>query len=230
MCANIAIRITVEKPPLMSSGSHRLSMSVGSPTTNPIKIGVSGGSNGSSTSPSPANSPNGTTPVSMSPEQPVPGLNGSGGYANSTNNSNHTSPGVNNNLTSSTAISIPNTSNPSNTSPNYLRVPKIKPFSPNKRITLHDFQMLKVLGVGSFGKVILVRKLDNSKLYALKILKKEELYKKNQIDHTNTEREVLSQFKHPFMVRLYATFQTRSKLYLVIEFCRGGELFYHLRK
>jgi hypothetical protein len=230
MCANIAIRITVEKPPLMSSGSHRLSMSVGSPTTNPIKIGVSGGSNGSSTSPSPANSPNGTTPVSMSPEQPVPGLNGSGGYVNPTNNSNHTSPGVNNNLTSSTAISIPNTSNPSNTSPNYLRVPKIKPFSPNKRITLHDFQMLKVLGVGSFGKVILVRKLDNSKLYALKILKKEELYKKNQIDHTNTEREVLSQFKHPFMVRLYATFQTRSKLYLVIEFCRGGELFYHLRK
>lgn len=207
----------------MSSGSHRLSVSAGSPTTNPIRIGVSGNSGGS-TSPSPANSPNGTTPVSMSPDQPVPGLNGSGGYANSTNNSNHTSPGTNNNLSSS-AIAIPNPN-----APNYLRVPKIKPFSPNKPITLNDFQMLKVLGVGSFGKVILVRKLDNNKLYALKILKKEELYKKNQIDHTNTEREVLSQFKHPFMVRLYATFQTRSKLYLVIEFCRGGELFYHLRK
>ncbi len=205
-------------------------MSVGSPTTNPIKIGVTGGSsNASSTSPSPANSPNGTTPISMSPEQPVPGLNGSGGYAN-TNNSNHTSPNANNNNLASSAISIPNPNNTNNMSPNYLRVPKIKPFSPNKRITLHDFQMLKVLGVGSFGKVILVRKLDNGKLYALKILKKEELYKKNQIDHTNTEREVLSQFKHPFMVRLYATFQTRSKLYLVIEFCRGGELFYHLRK
>lgn len=93
-----------------------------------------------------------------------------------------------------------------------------------------DFELLRLIGTGSFAKVLLVRKKDNGKLYAMKVLKKEEIFKRNQIDHTKTERIILATLRHPFMVRLRYSFQTENKLYMVLDFVRGGELFYHLRK
>jgi serum/glucocorticoid-regulated kinase 2 len=99
-----------------------------------------------------------------------------------------------------------------------------------KKTALEDFEMLRVLGKGSFGKVLLVRKKETNKKYALKILQKSELYKRNQIDHTNTEKSILSTLTHPFIVKLYASFQTEQKLYMCLEYVEGAELFLHLRR
>lgn len=77
---------------------------------------------------------------------------------------------------------------------------------------------------------MLVRKKDTQEIYAMKILKKDMLERRNQRFHTKTERDVLAKIKTPFIVQLYYAFQTPEKLYLVMEYLPGGELFYHLRK
>ena len=96
--------------------------------------------------------------------------------------------------------------------------------------TLEDFKHLKVLGQGSFGKVILVQNQNNNKLYAMKILNKKFIVKKNQVSHTQTERVLLEKLKHPFIVRLNYAFQDSKRLYFLTEFLQGGELFFHLRR
>ncbi|KAK8806980.1 hypothetical protein WA158_003739 [Blastocystis sp. Blastoise] len=100
----------------------------------------------------------------------------------------------------------------------------------NKTITVKDFEILKVIGKGSFGKVFQVRKKDSGKIYAMKVLKKSCIEKKHQIEHTKTERNILGKVSHPFIVNLNYAFQTRDKLYFILDFCSGGELFYHLGK
>lgn len=98
-------------------------------------------------------------------------------------------------------------------------------------ITLADFEMLKLLGKGSYGKVLLVRKKGTSnQLYAMKVLKKSELVARNQVNNTKTERNILASVNHPNVVKLKFAFQTFRKLYLVLEFCSGGELFFHLHQ
>ena len=96
--------------------------------------------------------------------------------------------------------------------------------------TLEDFERLKVLGKGSFGKVVLVRLKTNGKLFAMKILKKEAVVKRKQVDHTKTERMILEKLRHPFIVRLYYAFQDNDNLYFVTEFMQGGEMFFHLHR
>eukprot|EP01122_Echinamoeba_exundans_P013060 TRINITY_DN5635_c0_g1_i1.p1 TRINITY_DN5635_c0_g1~~TRINITY_DN5635_c0_g1_i1.p1 ORF type:complete len:931 (+),score=210.61 TRINITY_DN5635_c0_g1_i1:146-2938(+) len=95
---------------------------------------------------------------------------------------------------------------------------------------LDDFELLRIIGTGSFAKVMLVRKKDTGKLYAMKVLKKEEIVRRNQVGHTRTERTILSRMHHPFMVKLRYSFQSELKLYMVLDYIRGGELFYHLRR
>jgi serine/threonine protein kinase len=97
-------------------------------------------------------------------------------------------------------------------------------------ISVEDFDFLKMLGKGSFSKVCLVKHKETGKLFAMKVLTKSELAKRNQVEHTNTERYILSKYKHPFIVRMYFAFQTSDKVYMVLEFVDGGELFYHLKK
>lgn len=97
-------------------------------------------------------------------------------------------------------------------------------------ISLVDFLVLKVLGRGSFGKVCLVRRKDTRKLYALKALNKEALLRRNQIAHTQTERNILQHVVHPFLVQLQFAFQSDTRLYLGLEFMPGGELFYWLNR
>jgi serine/threonine protein kinase len=87
-----------------------------------------------------------------------------------------------------------------------------------------------VIGKGSFGKVFLVRECESGKIYAMKVLQKENIIKRNQVEHTKTERNVLGYIKHPFIVRLNMAFQTKDKLYFVLDYCAGGELFFHLGK
>jgi len=97
------------------------------------------------------------------------------------------------------------------------------------KVTADDFDLLKVVGKGSFGKVMQVRKKDTGKIYAMKILKKEQLVARKQVAHTKTERKVLEDIDHPFIVSLRFAFQTSSKLYMILDYFTGGELFYHLK-
>jgi len=100
----------------------------------------------------------------------------------------------------------------------------------NDSVRPDDFEFLKVIGRGSFGKVMQVRQKDTGEIYAMKILKKKALIAKQQVEHTNAERKILQQLQHPFLMHLRYAFQTDSKLYFVLDYYRGGELFFHLKK
>ncbi|XP_030058118.1 ribosomal protein S6 kinase alpha-3 isoform X1 [Microcaecilia unicolor] len=94
------------------------------------------------------------------------------------------------------------------------------------------FEFLKVLGQGSFGKVFLVRKIsgsDSGQLYAMKVLKKATLKVRDRV-RTKMERDILVEVNHPFIVKLHYAFQTEGKLYLILDFLRGGDLFTRLSK
>jgi len=99
-----------------------------------------------------------------------------------------------------------------------------------KKITLDDFEILKVLGEGAFGKVRLVEKKDTKQIYAMKSLQKGYLIAKDQIEHTKAERYILERSQSPFLVNLEYAFQTPDKIFFVMKFMVGGELFSHLRK
>ncbi len=93
-----------------------------------------------------------------------------------------------------------------------------------------DFTILKCLGKGSFGTVHLVRENSTGRLFAQKQFKKASISVKNSvINQTMTEREILELVnKHPFIVKLYYAFQDQAKLYLILEYGCGGELFWHV--
>merc|ERR1740117_2122988 len=105
-----------------------------------------------------------------------------------------------------------------------------KPPKPECAPCLEAFKMIKVIGKGSFGKVFLVKEIKTSQMFALKVLKKDNIIKRNQVEHTKTERSVLGYVKHPFIVGMNMAFQSRHKLYFVLDYCAGGELFFHLGK
>mmetsp|Transcript_2361 Transcript_2361/g.3617 ORF Transcript_2361/g.3617 Transcript_2361/m.3617 type:complete len:515 (+) Transcript_2361:165-1709(+) len=99
-------------------------------------------------------------------------------------------------------------------------------------LSIHDFDLIKVLGQGSFGKVFLVRPVGApaEEVYAMKALKKAEVEKRKQVDHTMAERRIMAMTTSPFVLRLRYAFQTPHKLYMVTDYCSGGELFFHLKK
>jgi len=97
------------------------------------------------------------------------------------------------------------------------------------KVTADDFQLLKVIGKGSFGKVMQVKKKDTGKVYAMKVLQKEAIINRNQVIHTRSEKSILQQVQHPFIVGLHYAFQTRDKLYMILDYVNGGELFFHLK-
>jgi len=97
------------------------------------------------------------------------------------------------------------------------------------KVTADDFQLLKVIGKGSFGKVMQVKKKDTGKIYAMKVLQKEAIIHRNQVIHTRSEKSILQQVQHPFIVGLHYAFQTRDKLYMILDYVNGGELFFHLK-
>ena len=99
-----------------------------------------------------------------------------------------------------------------------------------KKISKHDFKTISIIGQGSYAKVALVKKQDTGEYFALKILKKKMVKKKDQTTHLATERNVLIKVKHPFVVKLGYAFQTEKKLFFAMEYCPGGELFNLLQK
>jgi serum/glucocorticoid-regulated kinase 2 len=100
----------------------------------------------------------------------------------------------------------------------------------NTKMTIDDFSILKVVGKGSYGKVLLVKKNDDKKVYAMKVLKKKNMIKRNQTEHIKTERRILEVIDHPFIIKLKYAFQNPQKLYLVMDYCPGGELFFHIQR
>ncbi|XP_042318295.1 serine/threonine-protein kinase Sgk3 isoform X3 [Sceloporus undulatus] len=94
-----------------------------------------------------------------------------------------------------------------------------------------DFDFLKVIGKGSFGKVLLAKRKLDGKFYAVKVLQKKIVLNRKEQKHIMAERNVLlKNVKHPFLVGLHYSFQTTEKLYFVLDFVNGGELFFHLQK
>lgn len=92
-----------------------------------------------------------------------------------------------------------------------------------------DFDFLKVIGRGSFGKVYMANHKHENKIYAIKVLDKEAILKRNEVKHIMAERNVLiTNLNHPFLIGLHYSFQSADKLYFVLDYVNGGELFYHL--
>lgn len=140
------------------------------------------------------------------------------------------------------AASIQNIINPTNSDPAHTSngtsrspapggQPTANPVRETKgKYTLTDFTISRTLGTGSFGRVHLVQSKHNQRFYAVKVLKKAQVVKMKQVEHTNDERRMLQKVKHPFLITLWGTFQDSKNLYMVMDFIEGGELFSLLRK
>ncbi len=99
-----------------------------------------------------------------------------------------------------------------------------------KEVTLEDFKVLKIIGRGSFGKVSLVEYTPTKEIYAMKSLKKDILIEQEQIENTLLEKNILESINYPLLCNLIFCFQTEERIYFVMPFLSGGELFQHLRK
>ncbi|KOS18911.1 Serine/threonine-protein kinase nrc-2 [Escovopsis weberi] len=88
-----------------------------------------------------------------------------------------------------------------------------------------SFDKIKLIGKGDVGKVYLVREKKSNRLYAMKVLSKKEMIKRNKIKRALAEQEILATSNHPFIVTLYHSFQSEDHLYLCMEYCSGGEFF-----
>lgn len=97
-----------------------------------------------------------------------------------------------------------------------------------KKISADDFEIIRVVGKGSFGKVYQVRKVGTNEIYAMKEMSKEIIERENLLEHTFAEKSILQKINHPYIVKLHYAFQTKEKLFLVLDFLSGGELFFHL--
>ncbi|KAJ7117386.1 putative serine/threonine protein kinase [Mycena crocata] len=104
-------------------------------------------------------------------------------------------------------------------------------YKTKRALTPRDFEFLKLIGRGTFGKVFQVRKRDTKRIYAMKVLSKKEIVAKKEVAHTIGERKILQRsLESPFLVGLKFSFQTDADLYLVTDFKSGGELFWHLQR
>lgn len=101
-----------------------------------------------------------------------------------------------------------------------------------KKLGPGDFEIMRVIGKGAFGKVFQVRMKggdgSGDGVFAMKVMRKDTIIKNNHVDYMKGERDILTKVVHPFVVQLRYSFQTKSKLYLILDFINGGHLFYHL--
>ena len=116
--------------------------------------------------------------------------------------------------------------------------------SPNKKPVGHsskylrkeDFELIKTLGTGTFARVWLAKianrkEKDNNKVFALKILRKVDVIRLKQVEHVRNERNVLAAVAgHPFITTMVASFQDTDTLYMLLDYCPGGEVFSYLRR
>ena len=101
---------------------------------------------------------------------------------------------------------------------------------PPKKMTLGDFELVRTLGVGSFGRVKYGKYKGDGNNYAVKFMKKHEIIKLKQVDHINGERTLMAQVRHPYIVSMIGSFKDDRYVFIVMQVITGGEMFTHLRK
>ncbi|KAJ3295996.1 camp-dependent protein kinase catalytic subunit [Rhizoclosmatium sp. JEL0117] len=104
------------------------------------------------------------------------------------------------------------------------------PFKPKQKYNFADLSIDRTLGTGSFGRVHLVRLKTTGKYYAMKVLKKNEVVKMKQVEHTINEKNILEKLDYPFLVFMLGTIQDSHNLYFILEYVQGGEVFSFLRR
>ena len=104
---------------------------------------------------------------------------------------------------------------------NDIHIQKIR--KNREKQTIREYESLKIIGRGAFGEVHVCREIKTGKIYAVKKIKKDVLLKKNQIIHIRSEQQFMSKVKSPWIVDLKASFQEDDYLYLIMEFCQGGD-------
>ena len=97
--------------------------------------------------------------------------------------------------------------------------------NPSHSVSIQDFELVKPISKGAYGRVFLARKKNTGDLYAIKVMNKRELYRKNQSQHIQAERRIMAHADSPFVVKMYYAFQSRNHLYIVMEFVNGGDLY-----
>ncbi|XP_038887844.1 phototropin-2-like isoform X3 [Benincasa hispida] len=102
--------------------------------------------------------------------------------------------------------------------------------SQGEKIGLHHFRPIKPLGFGDIGSVHLVELKGTGELFAMKAIEKSAILNRNKVHRACMEREIISLLDHPFMPTLYSSFQSRTHIFLIMDFCPGGELFTFLDK
>lgn len=100
---------------------------------------------------------------------------------------------------------------------NYIRLKRAK-------MDKSMFIKIKTIGVGAFGEVTLVRKIDTHHVYAMKTLRKSDVLKRNQVAHVKAERDILAEADNEWVVKLYYSFQDKDNLYFVMDYIPGGDL------
>lgn len=93
-----------------------------------------------------------------------------------------------------------------------------------KKMTINDFKIIRNLGKGSYAKVISAKNIHNNKNYAIKIIDKTFIEREDKVDQVHIERQLLSLFDHPNIIKLFSTFQNKKKLYFVLELAERGDL------
>jgi hypothetical protein len=96
-------------------------------------------------------------------------------------------------------------------------------------VSAMDFEKIRMIGKGDVGRVFLVKKRDSEQLFAMKILAKAEMIRRNKLHRVLAEQEILATVNHPFIVRMHYSFQSENHLYFLTEYCAGGEFFRMLR-
>jgi len=119
-----------------------------------------------------------------------------------------------------------------NRASNMVPLSHLKDLVAGKSFTFENFDLRATVGTGTFGRVrvVKIRGCKDRTPLALKIMKKSEVIRLKQVEHIKAETGILSQIEHPFIVNLLATFMDDTRLFLLLEFINGGELFSHLRK
>ena len=105
-----------------------------------------------------------------------------------------------------------------------------KGYTEEEKIGPNSFSIIRIIGKGSFGEVYLVRKISNKKLYAMKVLHKNQIMAQNLVKYALTERNVLTVTSHPFIVKLLYAFQTSEHMFLILKYAPGGDLGEYLQR
>lgn len=100
----------------------------------------------------------------------------------------------------------------------------------NQKVSEDSFEVVKLVGKGYFGRVYLVRKKDDGQMFALKVISKLDIIKKNFFENLKSERRIMQMIEHPFVMKLDYCFSSPSFVFFAMKFKPGGELFQHLRK